>query len=138
MTKEQVERLLETAEAARLHAYAPYSGFLVGAALQSSDGRVYAGCNVENASFGGTVCAERVSLGAAIAEGVRSFLAIAVVGGRAGETAEETCFPCGICLQALAEFCDGDFPVYLRGKAGVCTYTLRELLPHSFSLEDGQ
>lgn len=130
--------LLDAAREARKNAYAPYSGFLVGAALAARDGRVFVGCNVENASFGGTLCAERVSLGAAVASGARDFCAIAIVGGAEGADPTEPCFPCGICRQVLAELCDGEMPVYLEGARGVQTYLLRDLLPHAFALKEDE
>lgn len=99
---------------ARERAYAPYSGFSVGAALQATDGRMFLGCNVENASYSMTICAERNAVLQAIAAGQRSFRSIAIVGGKTAEEARETpCVPCGACLQVLAEFCDGDFPILL-------------------------
>ena len=132
-----VRALLDAAHAARANAYAPYSKFFVGAALLADDGRVFVGCNVENASFGGTLCAERVALGAAVASGARDFSAIAIVGG-AKERADAPCFPCGICRQVLSELCRGDMPVYLEGANGVEEYTLAALLPHAFGAEDMQ
>jgi len=130
--------LLDAAHAARENAYAPYSKFLVGAAIATRDGRVFTGCNIENASYGGTLCAERVALGAAVASGEREFAAIAIVGGRAGARASAPCFPCGICRQTLSELCRGDMPVYLEGKDGVEEYALSSLLPHAFASEDMQ
>ena len=130
--------LLEAAQEARKNAYAPYSGFLVGAALAARDGRVFVGCNVENASYGGTLCAERVALGAAVASGARELCAIAIVGGAEGTDPTEPCFPCGICRQVLSELCDGEMPVYLAGEGGVQTYLLRDLLPHAFALKEDE
>ena len=134
MANEEIRELLDAAHAARARAYAPYSGFSVGAALLGRNGKIYTGCNIENASYGGTVCAERVALGAAVADGVREFWAIAIVGGRTDEETREPCLPCGICRQVLSEFCPGHFPVYLEDTAGVVSYRLDELLPHSFAL----
>lgn len=131
--------LISLACAARENAYAPYSGFAVGAALLCTDGTVYSGCNIENASYPVTCCAERTALFAAAAAGKRSFSAIAVVGGKIG--AEISCFcpPCGVCRQALAEFCTGDFRVLLWDGSTVRVMTLSDLLPESFgsgSMED--
>lgn len=131
--------LISLACAARENAYAPYSGFAVGAALLCTDGTVYSGCNIENASYPVTCCAERTALFAAAAAGKRSFSAIAVVGGKIG--AEIFCFcpPCGVCRQALAEFCPGDFRVLLWNGSTVRAMTLSDLLPESFgsgSMED--
>ena len=126
--------LLCEAEAARARAYAPYSGFRVGAALLASDGRIFHGCNIENASFSVTNCAERTALFKAVSEGVRSFSAIAVVGGRGGEP-DAICTPCGVCRQALAEFCSPTMPVVLGNAASPTVLTLGELLPLAFSGE---
>lgn len=127
--------LLETAKKARQNAYAPYSGYLVGAALLAKDGAVYIGCNVENASFGATNCAERTALFSAIAGGVRDFQAIAVVGGTYGSL-DETILPCGICCQALSEFCAQDFPIVLAKEESYRIVTLKELFPHAFSSQN--
>ena len=118
------EALLDLAKAAREQAYAPYSNFKVGAALLCEDGTVYTGCNVENAAYSPTLCAERVAFGKAISEGKRAFSAIAVVGNTA------PCTPCGVCRQVMAEFCKKDFLIHTEGK----TYTLENLLPEGFSL----
>ena len=126
--------LLDAAHAARKNAHAPYSNFLVGAALLATDGRVFVGCNVENSSYGATVCAERVALGSAIAAGAREFSAIAVVGGKKGELAV-TCPPCGICRQALSEVCAPSTYVVLEENGAPLIYSLGELLPMHFSLE---
>ncbi len=120
--------LLEKAKEARLYAYAPYSHFAVGAALLSSDGRVFLGANIENAAYSVTCCAERVALFRAVAEGVRDFRAIAIVGGKEGGEATEPCYPCGVCRQALCEFAPEDLAVYTT--EGACT--LGALLPHNF------
>jgi cytidine deaminase len=128
----RLQKLLERARSASRRAYAPYSGFRVGAALATRDGRVFTGCNVENASYGLTVCAERSAVLAAIAAGHRRFRAIAVVGGT-GKPAH----PCGACLQVLAEFCDPGLEVViapLRRKGAPVRMKLGDLLPRSFSL----
>lgn len=127
--------LLALARRARENAYAPYSGFAVGAALLGADGRVYTGCNVENAAYPVACCAERTALFHAVAEGAREFAAIAVAGGRVGDKAEESCPPCGVCRQALAEFCDLEtFRVYLAAPGGgVEEMTLGALLPRAFA-----
>ncbi len=125
--------LMERAIEARKHAYAPYSGFRVGAALLTSDGRVYTGCNIENAAYSPTNCAERTAFFKAVSEGVRDFAAIAVAGG-AGETPDAVCAPCGVCRQVMAEFCAPDFQVILGNAEQVTVYTLNDLLPCSFSL----
>ena len=127
--------LLALARRARENAYAPYSGFAVGAALLGADGRVYTGCNVENAAYPVACCAERTALFRAVAEGAREFTAIAVAGGRVGDKAEASCPPCGVCRQALAEFCDLEtFRVYLAAPGGgVEETTLGALLPRAFA-----
>ena len=127
--------LLALARRARENAYAPYSGFAVGAALLGADGRVYTGCNVENAAYPVACCAERTALFHAVAEGAREFAAIAVAGGRVGDNAEESCPPCGVCRQALAEFCDLEtFRVYLAAPGGGVEETsLGALLPRAFA-----
>lgn len=124
------EKLLSEARKMLDFAYAPYSGFKVGAALIDSDGRIFAGCNVENASYGACCCAERTAAVKAVSEGSTSFKAIAVVSGKGGET-----FPCGICRQFLSEF-SKDMTVILENNKGEpITCLLSELLPHSFDLE---
>jgi cytidine deaminase len=127
--------LIKTAIEARKRAYAPYSGFSVGAALLTADGRVFTGCNIENAAFTPTNCAERTAFFKAVSEGVRAFEAIAVVGGK-GEEPSEFCAPCGVCRQVMAEFCSPDFRVILGNENNQTVYTLSELLPASFSKSD--
>lgn len=127
------KELLSQAEIAMGRAYVPYSGFQVGAALLGASGRVYLGCNIENAAYGPTNCAERTAVFKAVSEGERDFAAIAIVGGPGGEL-QGPCPPCGVCRQVLREFCQDDFPIYLRDRDGsVLTYTLSQLLPESFS-----
>ena len=104
LTLEEKQGLIRMALAAREKAYAPYSNFMVGAALRAKDGRIYTGCNVENASFTPTSCAERTALFKAVADGVTEFTDIAVVGSRRGEVNEQITSPCGVCRQALFEF----------------------------------
>lgn len=123
--------MTDHALAVRRNAYAPYSGFPVGAALQCTDGSIFTGCNVENASYSMTICAERSAIVQAIAAGNQSFRSIAIVGGKTDEEAKTIpCSPCGACLQVLAEFCDGDFPILLTD--GV--HKLKEFLPNAFQL----
>jgi cytidine deaminase len=128
---EQQRALLREAEAAMAQAYAPYSGFAVGAALLAADGRVYRGCNVENASFGLTVCAERVALGNAVTHGERDLRAVAVVTTRR----DVPVAPCGACRQVLAELTP-DLLVVLPGPDGPRLRRLSALLPDSFGPED--
>lgn len=129
------EKLAELAIEAMGHAYAPYSGYQVGAALLCADGTVYQGCNIENASYTPTVCAERNAFFKAVYDGHREFAALAVCGGKDGVI---TGFfpPCGVCRQVMREFCPDDFPVHLVGAEGnIQTLTLADLLPHSFSAQ---
>lgn len=130
-------KLVRLAEAAREMSYAPYSGFRVGAALLGVSGRVYAGCNIENAAYSPANCAERTAFFKAISEGEREFTAIAVAGGR-GEAVNQPCTPCGVCRQVMAEFCDAPtFLIYVsRGGGEFDTHTLGELLPLGFGKGD--
>lgn len=124
--------LVEQAILAMKKAYAPYSGYKVGAALLCADGTVYGGCNIENGSYGATNCAERTAFFRAVFDGHRDFTAIAVCGGKDG-VIEGEFPPCGICRQVMREFCDDDFKIYLVGKDGVYQErTLAQLLPDSF------
>ena len=126
------EQLVEIAEKQRERAYSPYSEYTVGAAVLCADGEVFAGCNIENASFTPTCCAERVALFKAISEGKREFRAIAVSGGKRGEQGEDRCYPCGVCRQVMAEFCSAELDVVFYD--GSVT-ALGELLPNSFRLK---
>lgn len=117
---------------AKKYAYAPYSGFCVGAALLSADGEVYTGCNIENAAFSPTVCAERTALFRAASEGKRQFAMLAVVGGKGEDIAPATP-PCGVCRQVLAEFCPPEFPILLvQSETEYEQCTLGDLLPRAF------
>ena len=127
------EVLIEYAIDAMERAYAPYSGYKVGAALLCADGAVYQGCNIENASYSPTICAERVAFAKAVSEGQRDFVAIAVCGGKDGGI-KGLFPPCGVCRQVMAEFCKPDFEIYLAKPDGYEVRTLAQLLPDSFSL----
>ena len=129
------QTLCDKAKEARNNAYTPYSNFKVGAALLCSDGSIYTGCNIENASFSPTVCAERVAIFKAVSEGKREFSAIAVCGSPKGELTDKLCYPWGVCRQVLSELCGEDFKVYVMSKNDVKEYTLSELLPFGFELE---
>ena len=121
--------LMKIAQEAREHAYVPYSGFKVGAALLDRSGRVFSGCNVENASFGLTICAERVAVFKAVSEGLSQFCRLLLTGG------EETITPCGACRQVLAEFAP-DLVVICASDSGMMVqYDLKQLLPQSFALQ---
>ena len=130
----QISELIEQALKARESAYIPYSGWAVGAALLTADGKVYQGCNIENASYTPTNCAERTAFFKAVSEGEREFTSIAIVGGKAGELPTTYCGPCGVCRQVMMEFCDYDsFQVILAAKENEYqVYTLREILPMGF------
>ncbi|MBT2569089.1 cytidine deaminase [Planococcus sp. ISL-110] len=126
------EQLMEQAIAARSNAYVPYSKFPVGAALLTADGKVYTGCNIENAGYSMTNCAERTAVFKAVSEGDKTFKALAVSADTPGPVS-----PCGACRQVLAEFCAPDMPVYLTNlKGDVQETTISELLPGAFSTED--
>ena len=126
-------KLWSIARDAAENAYAPYSGFRVGAALLTADGKTYTGVNIENTSFGATVCAERTALFHSVKEGRRDFvmLAVAAVDAEGNETAAP---PCGVCRQAISEFCGGDMPVVFGTRDNLQTVALGELLPYAFAL----
>ena len=119
------KELLKIATEQLEFSYSPYSNFKVGAALLTKSGKVYTGCNIENASFSPTVCAERTAFFKAISEGEREFCSIAIVGGN------KECLPCGVCRQVMSEFCKPDFQIVTTGGR----YTLGELMPKSFILD---
>lgn len=127
-----VDTLAEKAKSAMNYAYAPYSGYKVGAALLCSDGTVYTGCNIENAGYSATNCAERTAFFKAIGDGKRDFKAIAVCGGKDGVLSDDRFPPCGICRQVMREFCAGSFKIHMVTSDNAYTFTLDELLPESF------
>ncbi|NPA91056.1 MAG: cytidine deaminase [Chloroflexi bacterium] len=127
--EERKAQLLAAAQAAREKAYAPYSHFHVGAAVMLSDGTIVQGCNVENASYGLSVCAERVALWSAVAQGRRDFVGMALVVASGS--------PCGACRQVMSELCPPDMPVWVQTDDGeVRRYTVAELLPDAFHPHD--
>lgn len=130
-----MKQLIQQAILARENSYCPYSGFAVGAALQTKNGQVYQGCNIENGAFSPTNCAERTAFFKAVSEGVHEFERIVVVGGMKGEVLKRTA-PCGVCLQVMAEFCDPDaFEVVLAlSEEEYEVLRLRDLLPQGFRL----
>ena len=139
MKDKQKQELIEAAVKMTALSYAPYSHFHVGAALLAKDGTVFTGCNIENAAYGPSNCAERTAIFKAVSEGVRSFEAIAIVGGAENEEGEteikDFCPPCGVCRQVMSEFCGKDFKIILfDGKSSIKEFTLAELLPESFNL----
>lgn len=129
----ECKELIREALEARKASYAPYSGFRVGAALLTGEHRIYRGCNIENAAYTPTNCAERTAFFKAVSEGERKFTAIAIVGG-SQEKPENLCAPCGVCRQVMREFCDPEsFQVILAtGEENYRIYLLKELLPESF------
>ena len=121
--------LFDIATDARLLAHAPYSKFKVGASLRSNDGRIFSGCNIENASYGATVCAERTAIWKAVSEGVKTFTDIVVVA-----KSKKLVPPCAQCLQVMAEFCSPNMKIHLATPSGVKrTYRLKQILPHPFN-----
>ncbi len=130
--------LISEAKEAREHAYAPYSHFRVGAALLTKSGKVFKGCNIENAAYSPTNCAERTAFFRAVYEGEREFEKIAIVGGAEGTDADQTCAPCGVCRQVMMEFCNPEtFQIVLTdGKDHELQLTLKELLPYGFGPEN--
>ena len=129
-----IQMLIQAAREARKNSYAPYSHYMVGAALLTADGQVVTGCNIENAAYTPTNCAERTAFFKAVSEGRREFRAIAVAGSPAGDELTQYAYPCGVCRQVMAEFCDPEsFEIIVAGPAGAYRMmTLRELLPESF------
>ena len=120
------------AKEAMKNSYATYSNFNVGAALLCKNGNIYKGCNIENASYSVTNCAERTAIFSAISNGEKEFEAICIVGGQNGVITDYA-MPCGVCRQALSEFCDGDFKIYVcKSENDIKVFTLDELLPYSF------
>ena len=126
--------LIQEAKKAREHSYSPYSGFKVGAALLTRRGKVYHGCNIENAAYSPTNCAERTAFFRAVYEGEREFEKIAVVGALGDREPDETCAPCGVCRQVMMEFCDPEtFTVVLaNGKDEPLEILLKDLVPYGF------
>ena len=134
MNNETVSMLVKKANEAREKSYCLYSGFAVGAALLCSDGTIYTGANIENASYTPTICAERVAFFQAVHAGHREFTAIAIVGGAKGKEINSLCTPCGVCRQVMSEFCKGDFKIILSDGKTDSVFTLDDMLPHRFVL----
>lgn len=128
------EELIKSALAARRLSFSPYSGFQVGAALLTKDGKIYTGCNIENAAYSPSNCAERTAFFKAVSEGARDFSAIAIVGGNREHGAKDFCAPCGVCRQVMAEFCEPESFRIILGKENLefQVYTLDKLLPKGF------
>ena len=133
--EKEAVNLINLASKARENAYCPYSKYAVGAALLGKNGEVYLGCNVENASFGATICAERNAIFQAVCKGNRKFEAIAIIGGPTEGDISDYAFPCGMCRQVMDEFCDPDFHVIVAKSVNdYKVFRLRELLPYGFSV----
>ena len=134
MKKEQIKKMIEIALSQLAYSYTPYSDFKVGAALLGKNGRIYTGCNIENAAYTPTNCAERTAFFKAVSEGKRDFVKIAIVGGKKGEMTAPA--PCGVCLQVMSEFCKADeFEIVMaKSEEDYSSKRLSELLPSSFSL----
>lgn len=137
MDKKLVEEMIRMAKNQMKYSYAPYSGFKVGAVLLTDDGEFYTGCNIENAAYTPTICAERNAFFKAVGEGHRKFSAICIAGGKDGVVAGYTA-PCGVCRQVMMEFCDPDtFNIILTdGDGSYKIYILKELLPLGFGPDD--
>ena len=138
-TEEKFKELVKIAIKMQDRSYVPYSHFHVGAALLAKNGNIYTGCNVENAAYGPSNCAERTAIFKAVSEGDKDFAAIAIVGGPEEDLGKvvikDYCPPCGVCRQVLSEFCDKDFQIILaKSPDDYKVYSLGELLPLSFSL----
>ena len=133
MTETKIQELIETAAAQLAFSYTPYSHFKVGGALLAKNGRVYTGCNIENAAYTPTNCAERTAIFKAVSEGVREFEAICIVGGPEGRIVDYTP-PCGVCRQVMMEFCQPEeFQIILaKGKDDYRIYKLKDLMPQGF------
>lgn len=136
--KESCIELANIAIEMRKKSYAPYSHFTVGAALVATDGTVFTGCNIENAAYPVGICAERTAISKAVSEGYKNFSALAIAGAPESKEGSDLCPPCGMCRQAIREFCDGDFPIILvntgekETETQIKIMTLSELLPESF------
>ena len=128
-------RLMKIANDMRAFSHAPYSRFRVGAVLVGKSGKEYTGCNVENAAFSPSICAERTAFAKAVSEGEKEFECIAIVGGREGEISSH-CSPCGVCRQVMAEFCDDDFKVILGSPDDFKVYALKDILPLTFTKKE--
>jgi len=132
LTNEKIKMLISKALEMLHFSYAPYSHYFVGAALLTKDGTLYTGCNIENAAYTPSNCAERTAFFKAVSEGKKDFIAIAIVGGPDGKT-ESYCAPCGVCRQVMAEFCEKDFKIITaKNESDYKIQTLAELLPDSF------
>lgn len=133
-----MDKLINIALEAREESYSPYSGFQVGAALLCEDGTIYKGCNIENAAFTPTICAERTAFFKAVSEGKRNFKAIAIVGGKRDEEINDYAYPCGVCRQVMMEFTNPEIfkIIVAKNTSEFKEFTLKELLPCGFGPEN--
>ena len=131
----QIDELIHKAKAMLELTYAPYSNFKVGAALLAKNGEVFGGCNIENAAYSPSICAERCAFAKAISEGIHEFEAICIVGGL-GDVVKKHCYPCGVCCQVMLEFCDPDaFKIITVDETGeIQVLSLGEVMPYGFAL----
>ncbi len=138
LAKDGTEMLIAAAHGMQQKSYAPYSDFQVGAALLTGSGQIFTGCNIENSAYSPSICAERTAIFKAVSEGERDFKAIAIVGGKNREIGD-LCFPCGVCRQVMAEFCDPDEFMIVNGRSedDYIVYSLREMLPHAGYVKGG-
>ncbi len=142
LSQEGIKELIGKAIEARRKSYSPYSHYQVGAALLCADGQIITGCNIENAAYGPSNCAERTAFFKAVSDGLRAFAAIAIVGSPEGEALTQYAYPCGVCRQVMMEFCEPEhFQVIVaKSEADYRVMTLAELLPEGFgpdNLSDG-
>ena len=135
LEKSMISKLIEIAMEQLKFSYTPYSNFKVGASLLTKNGQIYTGCNIENAAYTPTNCAERTAIFKAVSEGVRGFDTICIVGGKDGILTEYTA-PCGVCRQVMREFCRGDCTLVFYDGEKTAEYTLDEMMPHSFTPMD--
>lgn len=138
MKEQEIQALIREALKARRNAYTPYSRYQVGAALLAGGGEIYTGCNIENAAYSPTNCAERTAFFKAVSEGRRTFLAIAIVGGPEGDEVTQYAYPCGVCRQVMEEFCKPEsFQIIIaRSETDYKCFTLAQLLPCGFGPEN--
>ncbi|MDE6602106.1 MAG: cytidine deaminase [Lachnospiraceae bacterium] len=138
LSQKGIRELIGRAIEARRKSYSPYSHYQVGAALLAADGQIITGCNIENAAYGPSNCAERTAFFKAVSEGMREFTAIAIVGSPEGETLTQYAYPCGVCRQVMMEFCDAEsFRIIVaKSEEDYCVMTLAELLPEGFGPEN--
>ena len=138
LTADSIRELIKAAIEARRKSYSPYSHYQVGAALLTADGQIVTGCNIENAAYGPSNCAERTAFFKAVSEGMREFTAIAIVGSPEGEELTQYAYPCGVCRQVMREFCEPErFRIIVaKSEEDYRVMTLAALLPESFGLEN--